>query len=49
MPLNGSGAYTPPSPQFPAIPNTLILASDYNTVLNDVAAALSQAIFRDGQ
>ena len=49
MPLNGSGAYTPPSPQFPAIPNTLILASDYNTVLNDVAAALSQAVFRDGQ
>ena len=49
MPLNGSGAYTPPSPQFPAIPNTLILASDYNAVLNDVAAALSQAIFRDGQ
>ena len=49
MPLNGSGAYTPPSPQFPAIPNTLIRASDYNTVLNDVAAALSQAVFRDGQ
>ena len=49
MPLNGSGAYTPPSPQFPAIANTLILASDYNTVLNDVAAALSQAVFRDGQ
>ena len=49
MPLNGSGAYTPPSPQFPAIPNTLILASDYNAVLNDVAAALSQAVFRDGQ
>lgn len=49
MPLNGSGAYTPPSPQFPAIPNTLIRASDYNAVLNDVAAALSQAVFRDGQ
>ena len=49
MPLNGSGAYTPPSPQFPAIANTLILASDYNAVLNDVAAALSQAVFRDGQ
>ena len=49
MPLNGSGAYTPPSPQFPAIANTLILASDYNTVLNDIAAALSQAVFRDGQ
>lgn len=49
MPLNGSGAYTPPSPQFPAIANTLILASDYNAVLNDIANALSQAVFRDGQ
>ncbi len=49
MPLNGSGAYTPPSPQFPAIANTLILASDYNAVINDVANALSQAVFRDGQ
>lgn len=49
MPLNGSGAYTPPSPQFPAIPNTLILASDYNAVINDISNALSQAVFRDGQ
>ena len=49
MPLNGSGIYALPSPQFPAIPNTLILASNYNAVLNDVAAALSQAVFRDGQ
>lgn len=49
MPLNGSGIYALPSPQFPAIANTLIRASDYNAVLNDVAAALSQAVFRDGQ
>ena len=49
MPLNGSGAYTPPSPQFPAIANTLILASDYNAVINDISNALSQAVFRDGQ
>lgn len=49
MPLNGSGAYTPPSPQFPAIANTLILASDYNAVINDISDALSQAVFRDGQ
>lgn len=49
MPLNGSGTYTPPSPQFPATPNTLILASDYNAVINDISNALSQAVFRDGQ
>lgn len=49
MPLNGSGTYNLPSPAFPAIPNTLIKASDYNAVLTDVASALSQAMFRDGQ
>lgn len=49
MPLNGSGTYNLPSPAFPAIPNTLIKAADYNAVLTDVASALSQAMFRDGQ
>ena len=49
MPLNGSGVYNLPSPAFPAISNTLIKASDFNTILTDVAAALSQAVFRDGQ
>jgi microcystin-dependent protein len=49
MPLNGSGTYSLPSPSFPAVANTLITASDFNTTLNDIAAALSQAVFRDGQ
>jgi len=49
MPLNGSGAFSLPSPAFPAVSNTLIKASDFNTILTDVAAALSQAVFRDGQ
>lgn len=49
MPLNGSGTYTPPSPEYPAIPNTLILASDFNTILEDLATALSLAIYKDGQ
>lgn len=49
MPLNGSGTYTLPSPMFPAVSNTLIKASDYNAVLTDIASALSQAVFRDGQ
>lgn len=49
MPLNGSGTYSLPSPSFPAVANTLITASDFNTTLNDLAAALSQAVFRDGQ
>ena len=49
MPLNGSGTYTPPTPEYPAIPNTDILASDYNTILEDLATALSTALYRDGQ
>mgnify|MGYP001810073527 FL=1 len=49
MALNGSGTYTPPAPQFPAIPNTIILSSDFNQIILDIATALSTAIFRDGQ
>ena len=49
MPLDGSGVYTPPSPEFPAIPNTTILASDFNTIMDDLAVALSLAIYKDGQ
>jgi len=49
MPLNGSGTYTPPTPEYPAIPNTTILASDYNTILEDLATALSTALYKDGQ
>ena len=49
MPLNGSGSYIPPAPEFPAIPNTIIYAADFNQVILDIASALSLAIFRDGQ
>lgn len=49
MPLNGSGTYTPPTPAYPAIPNTTILASDFNTILEDLTTALSLAVYKDGQ
>lgn len=49
MPLDGSGNYTPVAPEFPAIPNTVIYAADFNQIILDIASALSQAIFRDGQ
>lgn len=49
MPLNGSGSYVPPAPEFPAIPNTIIYAADFNQIILDIASALSLAIFRDGQ
>lgn len=48
MPLS-TGTYTPPSPEYPAIPNTTILASDFNTIIEDLATALSLAIYKDGQ
>lgn len=49
MPLNGSGTYTLPSPQYPAVSGTLIEAAKYNAILADIRDALSTAIFRDGQ
>lgn len=49
MALDGNGLYIPPGPEFPAIPNTVIYAADFNTIINDIAEALSVAIFRDGQ
>lgn len=49
MALDGNGTYSPPAPQFPAIPNTIIYADDFNQIILDIATALSTAIFRDGQ
>lgn len=50
MPYNGSGGFTSiGAPYFPAVPNTTILADQFNLVLNDVFAGLGQAITRDGQ
>ena len=49
MPLNGAGAWTPATPEYPAISGTDILASDFNTILEDIAVALSTALYADGQ
>lgn len=49
MSLDGNGTYSPPAPQFPAIPNTIIYADDFNQIILDIATAISTAIFRDGQ
>lgn len=49
MALDGNGTYSPPAPQFPAIPNTIIYADDFNQIILDIATAISTAIFRDGQ
>ena len=49
MPLNGSGGYSLPQPQYPAISGTIIEAADWNDVLDDIAAVLSNAVYVDGQ
>ena len=49
MPLNGSGTYSLATPEYPFIPDTDILASDMNTVLEDIQTALNSAMYRDGQ
>lgn len=49
MPYNGAGSYSPPAPQYPAIPGNIIYAEDFNTVIADIAAGLSLALPRDGQ
>lgn len=49
MPYNGSGSYSAPGANFPAVANTTILSADYNAVINDVATALSTCILKDGQ
>lgn len=50
MPYNGTGTYNPiASPDFPAVPATTIRSSQYNNQIQDMAAALSLSLTRDGQ
>lgn len=49
MPFNGSGVFAPPGADFPAVANTLIEASKFNNVINDIATGLSTCITVDGQ
>lgn len=51
MPFNGSGTFVPLSPpDFPALPFTTILASQFNNNLNDLfTSGLTNCITRDGQ
>ena len=38
MALDGNGTYSPPAPQFPAIPNTVIYADDFNQIIGNCGA-----------
>lgn len=50
MSRNGSGTYTPPTNSWsPAINGTLALTSDWQALLNDIVAALTQSVSKDGQ
>jgi len=49
MPRNGSGVFTPISPENPVVSSTLITAAKFNTTMNDIATALTGSIAADGQ
>lgn len=49
MSYNGNGVYSPPSPEYPAVTNTTISSSDFNTIINDIAVALTNCLTKDGQ
>lgn len=49
MALNGSGIYSLPSPQNPAVTGELITAAAFNITMLDIATALSTALYKDGQ
>lgn len=49
MAFDGNGTYDIPSPEYPAVAGDVIYAETWNTVMEDLAAALSNCITLDGQ
>jgi hypothetical protein len=49
MSLNGSGVFSVNSAGQPVVSGTLITATAFNAVMQDIAAALSTALYKDGQ
>jgi hypothetical protein len=49
MPRNGSGAYSPPPADFPAVSGNVIDSAKYNALITDIGTALSTSIASDGQ
>jgi hypothetical protein len=49
MPFNGSGSFSPPGADYPAVANTLIEATKRNNIDSDFATGLSTCITKDGQ
>lgn len=49
MSFNANGTFYPPSPEFPAVAGEIIYAEYFNTIIEDIADALSIAYIRDGR
>lgn len=49
MSFDGTGQYNLPAPEYPAIPNEVIYAETFNTIMQDIADALSAVLVADGQ
>jgi len=49
MPRNGSGVFTPISPDNPVVASTLITATKFNNTMTDVATALTNSIAVNGE
>lgn len=49
MSLNGSGVYSPNIAGQPVVAGTVISATVFNALMNDMATALSTALYKDGQ
>lgn len=49
MPRNGSGSFTPPAADFPAVATTLIESAKFNSVINDISTALTNSISVNGE
>ena len=49
MSLNGSGVYSPNTAGQPVVAGTTITDTAFNALVNDIATALSTAIYKDGQ
>jgi len=49
MPYNGSGSFSPPGANYPAVSETVITAANRNAVDADFATGLTTALTKDGQ
>ena len=49
MSLNGSGVYSPNTAGQPVVSGTTITDTAFNALMNDIATALSTALYKDGQ